>query len=174
MTRKVIFCSIFFIVCYILSCISIVMFYEKDAENFQTIIDNQEHMLYNKNVQIKNLEVQIEELRNANIVLENSIEELKNRQQEISRNARRTIVCEVSAYSCNDGLTPSAVMANGEVAHEGAVACNFLPIGTQVRINGNIYTVKDRCGIDNCIDIYMDSYDACMDWGRRTMEVEIL
>ena len=83
-------------------------------------------------------------------------------------------MCETTSYTVGDGLTPSNIMANGEVAHVGAVACNFLPMGTQIRINGNIYTVKDRCGADDCIDIYMDSYEECINWGRRTVEVEIL
>ena len=83
--------------------------------NFQKTIDNQNEMLYNKNTRIEELEIQIQELENTN-------RELIEKQKEVSRGSKRTITCEVSAYSSGDGLTPSAVMANGEIAHEGAVA----------------------------------------------------
>lgn len=105
--------------------------------------------------------------------LTESVEQNEIKGQELSV-ATRVITCEVTAYSIGDGYTPSDTMANGEHVYVGACACNFLPFGTQVRINGNIYTVADRSGVDGIIDIYMDSVEECNAWGRRTMEVEIL
>lgn len=67
-------------------------------------------------------------------------------------------------------------MANGEYPYEGSVAADDLPLGTKVRINGKIYVVKDRFGggYTHRIDIYMDSYEKAVSFGRRTMTVEVL
>ena len=106
---------------------------------------------------------------------ENELEEKKT--QGISKKNRpsnQVIFCHVTAYTVGDAYTPSDTMANGEKAHIGAVASYDLPLGTKVRINGVVYTVKDRCGIPNTIDIYMNSKQECMRFGKRYMNVEIL
>lgn len=106
---------------------------------------------------------------------ENELEE-KN-AQGISKNIhqnKQIISCNVTAYTVGDDYTPSDTMANGEKVHVGAVASYDLPLGTKIRINGVVYTVKDRCGIPNTIDIYMNSKQECMRFGKRYMNVEIL
>ena len=106
---------------------------------------------------------------------ENELEEKK--AQGISKKnhpSKQVISCHVTAYTVGDAYTPSDTMANGEKAHIGAVASYDLPLGTKVRINGVVYTVKDRCGIPNTIDIYMNSKQECMRFGKRYMNVEIL
>lgn len=80
------------------------------------------------------------------------------------------ITCECSAYTPYDC---GSVTATGEEVHVGGVACNFLPFGTIVVIDGIEYVVNDRCGIDGCIDIFMLSYDEAINFGRRTKEVYI-
>ena len=87
---------------------------------------------------------------------------------------KQVISCHVTAYTVGDSYTPSDTMANGEKVHVGAVASYDLPLGTKVRINGVVYTVKDRCGVPNTIDIYMNSKQECMRFGKRYMQVEIL
>ena len=87
---------------------------------------------------------------------------------------KQVISCHVTAYTVGDSYTPSDTMANGEKAHVGAVASYDLPLGTKVRINGAVYTVKDRCGVPNTLDIYMNSKQECMKFGKRYMQVEIL
>lgn len=67
------------------------------------------------------------------------------------------------------GLLPQP----GETVHVGGVACNFLPFGTVVVIDGVEYVVNDRCGIDGCIDIFMESYEEAIQFGRRYKEVYI-
>ena len=101
----------------------------------------------------------------------------KNKTQCTSKkeqNSKQVISCNVTAYTAGDDFTPSRTMANGEKVHVGAVASYDLPLGTNVKINGNIYTVKDRCGIPNTIDIYMNSKQECLSFGKKYMEVEIL
>lgn len=60
------------------------------------------------------------------------------------------LIAECSAYTPYDCGT---ITATGETVHVGGVACNFLPFGTVVVIDGVEYVVNDRCGIDGCIDI---------------------
>ena len=108
-------------------------------------------------------------------LMEKELEEKK--PQETSnkeQNRKQVISCHVTAYTVGDAYTPSDTMANGEKAHAGAVASYDLPLGTKVRINGVVYTVKDRCGVPNTIDIYMNSKQECMRFGKKYMEVEIL
>lgn len=67
-------------------------------------------------------------------------------------------------------------MANGEYPHVGAVASDDLPIGTKVLIDGILYIVKDRFGggYKDRIDIYMDSHEEAINFGRQHIEVEVL
>lgn len=80
------------------------------------------------------------------------------------------IVAECSAYTPYDCGT---ITATGETVHVGGAACNFLPFGTVVVIDGVEYIVNDRCGIDNCIDIFMESYEDAIEFGRQHKEVYI-
>ena len=85
----------------------------------------------------------------------------------------------VSAYTAsveecgkNDGIT-----ASGTIAAEGrTIAADHLPFGTQVEINGHIYTVEDRFGggYENRIDIFMTDQDRAWEFGRRLMIVRIM
>lgn len=80
------------------------------------------------------------------------------------------LIAECSAYTPYDSGT---ITATGETVHVGGVACSFLPFGTVVIIDGKEYIVNDRCGIDNCIDIFMESYEDAIQFGRRYKEVYI-
>lgn len=80
------------------------------------------------------------------------------------------LIAECSAYTPYDCGT---ITATGETVHVGGVACNFLPFGTVVVIDGVEYIVNDRCGIDGCIDIFMESYEDAIQFGRRYKEVYI-
>jgi len=105
---------------------------------------------------------------------ENELEEKKAQGISKKQQNKQVISCHVTAYTVGDAYTPSDTMANGEKVHVGAVASYDLPLGTKVRINGVVYTVKDRCGIPNTIDIYMNSKQECMRFGKKYMNVEIL
>lgn len=107
-------------------------------------------------------------------LMEKELEEKKPQGISKKQHNKQVISCHVTAYTVGDSYTPSDTMANGEKVHVGAVASYDLPLGTKVRINGVVYTVKDRCGIPNTIDIYMNSKQECMRFGKRYMNVEIL
>lgn len=74
-----------------------------------------------------------------------------------------------TAYSpCSSGT----IMANGQHTHWGAVANNFLPLGTRIRMDHRVrgrrwFTVEDRIGHGSQLDIFMPSCAAAIQWGRR-------
>lgn len=66
-------------------------------------------------------------------------------------------------------------MANGEYPYVGCAASCDLPIGTQIYIEGiGKYEIKDVCPTSGVIDIYMNSYNECITFGRRNAQVYIL
>ena len=75
----------------------------------------------------------------------------------------------VTAY-CDQGYT-----ASGEYVSEGMVASDDLPIGTTVIINGESYIVADRFGggYSDRLDIYMPSYDDCVEFGVQTLDAYV-
>jgi 3D (Asp-Asp-Asp) domain-containing protein len=77
---------------------------------------------------------------------------------------------ECSAYTPHESGT---ITATGEYVHVGGVACNFLPFGTVVHIDGCRYVVNDRCGIDDCIDIFMNDHNQAIEFGRQIKHVYI-
>lgn len=85
----------------------------------------------------------------------------------------------VSAYTSaadecrkNDGITASGKM----VKANHTIACDYLPFGTKVLIDGKQYTVEDRFGggYTNRIDIYMQTKKECFEFGLQWKIVEIL
>lgn len=67
--------------------------------------------------------------------------------------------------------------ANGTYPTEGyTVACNSLPLGTRIYIEGyGEYVVEDRGGMsDSVIDIYLGDYDTCIQFGVQGANVYIV
>ena len=46
-----------------------------------------------------------------------------------------------------------------------------VPFGTQLLINGNVYTVEDLGTPYGHVDIYMDSHEAALAFGMQTADV---
>ena len=72
----------------------------------------------------------------------------------------------------DDGIT-----ASGTIATEGrTIACDHLPFGTKVLINGNEYIVEDRFGggYTDRIDIYTETKEQAFKNGRQYIEVTVL
>lgn len=78
---------------------------------------------------------------------------------------------EVSAYTHSGG-----VMANGQYPYVGAVASDDLPLGTAVIINGYTYVVADRFGggYTDMIDIFVDSEEEAIQFGRQYLDVTVV
>lgn len=69
-----------------------------------------------------------------------------------------------------DGITASGKKAVS--GHTVAAPSNF-PFGTKLEINGKIYTVEDRGGAiqGKRLDIYFDSHQEALNFGRKTATV---
>ena len=57
-----------------------------------------------------------------------------------------------------------------------AADTRVFPFGTKIVIDGHTYTVQDRGGAinGNRIDIYFDSHQAALNFGRQTKTVTVL
>jgi 3D (Asp-Asp-Asp) domain-containing protein len=87
-----------------------------------------------------------------------------------------------TAYTPRPEETDSTpwLTAAGTKTREGVIAANWLPFGTKVRIDGEVYTVEDRMhsrytGASPArIDIVFLSLDKARKFGKQKMEIEIL
>ena len=69
--------------------------------------------------------------------------------------------------------------ANGNYPTVGyTVACNSLPLGTEVYIEGIGYRVVEDRGAEwhgsNWMDLYLGDVDSCYEWGVRSVDVYIV
>lgn len=77
-------------------------------------------------------------------------------------------------YSITAYTWTGNVMANGEYPYVGcAASCDF-PLGTVINIEGvGTYVVNDVCPTSGVVDLYMDSYEECITFGRLYANVYI-
>lgn len=70
-----------------------------------------------------------------------------------------------------NGITASGTVATAN--HTIAADTSVLPFGTQVVINGQVYTVEDRGGAirGGRIDIFFASHQEALNYGRRSVDV---
>lgn len=78
------------------------------------------------------------------------------------------VTMEVTAYTHTGNPT-----ASGEWPYVGGIAMNRCDIGTRVMIDGLWYVVNDRSGVPDIVDIFMDTYEDCIAFGRQYKEVWI-
>lgn len=83
----------------------------------------------------------------------------------------QSVTMNVSAYTHSGN-----VMANGQYPYVGAAASDDLPLGTKVLVNGKVYTIADRFGGGYCnrLDLFMDTYEEAIEFGRQWLNVKIL
>lgn len=85
-----------------------------------------------------------------------------------------TLTAYCACASCcgkSDGITASGTQATAG----RTVACNSLPFGTVLSINGHQYVVEDRGGMSSyVIDVFFDSHEAALNFGRQTADVYIV
>lgn len=99
------------------------------------------------------------------------------------RPVKKRLVLRASAYSSDVRQTDATpdITAFGTRVHDGIIATNCLPYGTQVRIpvyyGQKVFTVEDRMNAKwGCarIDIWMPDRHQAIDWGVRTIAIEIV
>lgn len=85
-----------------------------------------------------------------------------------------------TAYSSTPEQTDSSpfITASGSRVRHGIIAANFLPLGTEVKIGQEIYTVEDRMNKryngEYRIDIWMASLEEALSFGSRTLLIEVV
>lgn len=74
---------------------------------------------------------------------------------------------------CGQWADANATTASGTHAVQGrTVACNSLPFGTRIVINGNVYVVEDCGGMaSNVIDVFFNSHQEALNFGVKYADV---
>lgn len=111
-----------------------------------------------------------------------SAKTLKNVKKDSELKVVGTKEVTMTAYSSTPDQTDDSpfITANGEHVYDGGVACNFLPFGAKVRIpdyfGDKVFTVNDRMAkrFSDRIDVWMETRSDALQFGRRTLAVEIL
>ncbi len=87
-----------------------------------------------------------------------------------------------TAYSSTPGQTDSSpfIMASGKRVYDGAIAANFLPMGTKVMLpeayGEKVFVVEDRTHrrFSDRIDIWMETREEALQFGIKKIAVKIL
>lgn len=114
----------------------------------------------------------VESLRTELQKRNDEVHELKNEVTKAEQLSYRTREVELTFYAPTGCLT-----ASGTVPQAGrTIACNFLPFGTRVLINGHEYIVEDTGSAlgNSVIDIFVNSEEEAYQLGRQRATVQIL
>lgn len=140
------------------------------------------YTLYNEqSQQMQHLEDLLEVREDVVIQLNNSLEEKENyicelekELNELREHNNRLVVVRVTHYSSEE--TGSNMTASGKIASQNrTLACNFLPFGTHVKINGKEYIVEDTGDMEgDWVDIYVGSTQEALSLGSYNAVMEIL
>ena len=102
-------------------------------------------------------------------------------QAELAQAEQWKVTAYCSCVKCcgkSDGVT-----ASGRQAKAGYVACNWLPFGTHLKMNGKIYVVMDRGAKSQFgdrtnkikhVDVWMPTHKSAKKFGVRYEKVEVL
>ena len=71
-------------------------------------------------------------------------------------------VWRITTYDVCCNYPQGRQSASGKRLEYGDIAMNGVPFGTKIIIDGEIFTVVDRCGIDGTVDIFIENdSDVC-------------
>ena len=142
-------------------------------EELEKTVDKQQQMIYDKEKELEDMKVEVQRLNDL-LYLEqqgkNEIQEEVNLAVKSSGATVDSRTFEITHYTHTGNNTASGVYP---VAGR-TVACNSLPLGTVIDINGHEYVVEDRVGLNgNIIDIFVDTEYEAIQKGRYTTTVDI-
>ena len=97
-------------------------------------------------------------------------------------NVAATKTVWVTAYTSDPDETSDhpLITASGGMVHDGVVAANFLPFGTEIEIpslfGSKVFTVEDRTSekFSGRVDIWMPTYNRAIDFGIQHAEIVIV
>jgi len=79
---------------------------------------------------------------------------------------------DISAYEWTEPQSPCANGNYPTVMY--SAACNYLPFGTRIYIEGvGDFVIEDRIGVDNRIDIFLGDVESCKQFGVQSHNVYI-
>lgn len=86
----------------------------------------------------------------------------------------KTMTVEATAYTHTGNNTASGTYPKEKQTI--ATDPKLIPLGTKVEIDGHTYIAEDTGSAikSEIIDIFMDSYEDCINWGRQEIEIIIL
>ena len=124
--------------------------------------------------------------REAREQAEQEAKEAAQEEQQAASNSEhsgRTMMMEATAYSSD----PADTMGGGTVTATGqnllsnpmavAVDPSVIPLGTRLYVEGYGEAIASDTGgaiQGNIIDVHFSTYDQCIQWGRRQVQVTIL
>lgn len=140
---------------------------DKNAE-LEVALSNQIELNQEKDISIEDLNNRLKTMEDNLQERNQKIEEL---QESIEKANNNTMEVELTFYGATGELT-----ASGTVPQVGrTIACNFLPMGTHVRINGHEYIVEDTGAMQgNVIDVFVHTEEEAEQLGRQSATMEIL
>jgi len=140
-------------------------------------------------VKYKN-DIEIEKTEISSVIIKeavNKIVQVSTKQTSRSSSASRTgsttasngkykITAYCSCSKCCGKTNGITAMGTKAKANHTVAASSKFAFGTQLKINGIVYTVEDRGGAiyGNKIDIYMNSHSEALAWGVRYLDVEVV
>ena len=130
------------------------MWYNHTKE-LEVKLDSRSQAIERLDTSVKKQGEYVKELKDELQIKNEEVRELKGQVQKASQLSYRTREVELTFYAPTGCLT-----ASGTVPQAGrTIACNFLPFGTRVVINGHEYIVEDTGGAlgNSVIDIFVNS-----------------
>lgn len=146
---------------------------EKELKTMRGIVDMLNHTVYEQENKIE--ELQSRKIQtNEQVIVSNNGEPIKDVETDEAYVPSRSggyamdVVCTYYTDAPDEG-SGNGITASGTEATVGrTIACNFLPFGTEVEIDGVVYIVEDRGGMDgNVIDIFVESKEEAFARGRH-------
>lgn len=85
------------------------------------------------------------------------------------------MIVDVTAYTPHEN-GGHGICAMGHRCVEGrTVALNGVPLGSIVIYNGHKYIVEDRVGYNGVLDIFMESYQEAIKFGKKkNVQIEVI
>lgn len=140
---------------------------KKDLEK---TVDKHQQMLYDNEKELTEMKVELQRINDLLYIEQQEKQNMGVKQEETQNSHGEATVFEITHYTHTGNNTASGVYP---VAGR-TVACNSLPLGTIVEINGQDFVVEDRGGMGgNVIDIFVDSESEAIQKGRYTTTVYV-
>lgn len=155
----------------------------RDGIQKDIMIEDQKHEIelmqnYKEDLeyQLKSDDYEMEKLEKENEQLEKEKEQLNVKYKKaVSRGSSRTINVQATAYTHTGNPTATGVMP--QVGKTIAVDPRVIPLGSKVHIEGmGTFIAEDTGGLikGHIIDIFMNTEQECIKWGRQNIEIKII